>query len=546
MTKAFPEISLADSFDWWTKLYKDNEAVIFKNCRLSYGQLASRVNDLAGSLIRLGINKNDKVGLWMPNSFEWIYTFFALAKIGAVAVPFSTRYKILELENVIKQSDIRTLIFKERYLQYNCIDMMYTIAPDLANYDIKSKTKINIQKFPHLREVICISDKIHSGMINYNDLTICRNNEEIIKERQNRIHPDDAISIIYTSGTTGKPKGAMLKNYAVARKGFDRAEAYGFNEKDRLLLSVPLYTQWGCNALLICLMSHGATIVLEEYFDPEEALHLIDSEKCTIFSGVPTHFRMMIESEAFRKFDVTSLKYSNLTGDFVSVDFCKLVLEKFSSSELINGYGMTETTGLITASRKSDSIDNRLLSVGKPLPGASIKIINPSTGEEVKKGADGEICTKGYYLMKDYYKNAQETNKMIDKYGWLHTGDLGIVLEDGSLKMTGRLKDMIRSGGFNIYANEIEEFLLRFEKVKNVSVIGIPDTRKGEKIIAVIQIRKDKTCSEEEIINFCKTKLSNYKVPQNVYFMDALPSSSSDRIQKNKIKDMIMRKYFRK
>jgi fatty-acyl-CoA synthase len=528
---------MADAFDLWADRYGSREAVFFRGQRLTFAELKSHVDEMARALMALGVRKNDKVAIWMPNSIEWIYTFFAIAKTGAVAVPMSTRYRTLELDNVVRHADVSTLIFVDSYLNFNCIEMLYELCPGLK--DKQNPVELTLEGYSLLRRLICLSPKKYNGCLDFREVKKFYGQkaaQEELAERQKEIFPDDVLSIIHTSGTTGVPKGAMLANHAVVRKGFDRAESYGFTKNDRLLLSVPLYTQWGLNALLVCLFSHGASVVLQEYFDPEEALKLIHDERCTVFSGVPTHFIMMMENRDFDKYDVGSLRYANLTGEVVSRDLCRLVLESFKSAELINGYGMTESTGLITASGKEDSPESRFQTVGKALPGVELKIVDPDTGQDMPVGKEGEICTRGYHVMKGYYKRPEETARVIDREGWLHTGDLGMLLADGSLKFCGRMKDMIRSGGFNVFAQEIEEFIISHPKVKNVAVVGVSDEKKGEVVGAAVQLKENESCSEAEIIDFCKTKLSNYKVPRYVLFVEDFPLSATNKIQKLRVK----------
>ncbi len=539
--------TLADAFDTWVRKYSEKEAISFKKQRITYKELGKNVSELARGLVALGVGKGKKVGLWMPNCIDWIYAFFAIAKTGATIVPLSTRFKTLELETVLKHGEIDTLIFVDKFLKFDCIGMVYDLCAELKNSGFSNE--VCLEQFPMLKRLICISEKKYDGCFSYGEVKSEFSKlvtDGVLRERQREILPDDDISIIYTSGTTGIPKGVVQVNGAVVKKGFDRARLYGFTENDRLLLSVSLYTQWGCNALLTSHLTHGVSIIIQEYFEAEEALKLIAAEKCSIFSGTPTHYRMLLEVQDFDKYDVSSLRYANISGERVADNFYKLIMKKFSACQIITGYGLTETTGLVTGTQKDDPLEKRFQTIGAMFPDIEMKVVCPDSGEELLSGVDGEICTRGYHLMRGYYKRPGDTAKTIDKDGWLHTGDIGRRLKDGNWVFCGRIKDMVRSGGFNIFAQDIEEFISRYPKVKNVAVVGVADERMDEVVGAIIQVRENMLCTEAEIIEFCKSSLSNYKVPKYILFVkDDFPLSTTGKVQKQKLKLALEEKLFK-
>ncbi len=535
------KMTLAQAFDNWAEEYSRRVALVFRDERIDYQTLHDRVNRMAKGLVRLGIEKGDKLGLLMPNCIEWAISFFAGAKIGAIVVPISTRYKTFELGTILKHADIKVLIAKDEFLKINFMEMIHELVPEVKR--TRKEEGINSEKFPQLRSIICLSNQNFEGIYNFNEVMNELSREigqKTILEKQAQILPQETLSIIYTSGTTGSPKGAMLRNFAVVKKAFDRGHYYGFGPEDKLLLSIPLYTQWGCNAWLFCILTYGGCIILQDHFEPGEGLRLISLERCTIASGVPAIFQMFMENEKFHQYDLSSLRKANVGGDFVQREFLLKVLKEFGNPEVINGYGLTEATGLLTGSKYDDPLETRLETDGKIFPDIEVKIIDPETGQDMLIGKEGEIVTKGYHLMQGYYKNPEETGKMIDQQGWLHTGDLGFFNEQGYLKFKGRIKDMIRSGGFNIFAQEIEELICQHPKVKAAAVVSVPDIKMGEISVAFIILKENQFCESEEILEHCRNKIANYKVPKKAFFLKEVPVSATGRVQKYQLKEVAL------
>jgi fatty-acyl-CoA synthase len=525
---------LGDVLDDATMKFPDREAIVFRDRRITYRQFQGRVNTLAKGFIKLGVKKGDKVVLWMSNQPEWLYTKFAISKIGAVMVAINTWYRLYELEYILNQSDTTTMVMMDRFLTSDFIGLITELCPELGRCE---PGKLDSEKFPLLKNVICLSDKRYDGMFDFEE--IMGYGEEVstdhLKGVQKSVEAGDVVNILYTSGTTAFPKGVQLSHINIGRNGFNIGNRQNFTEKDRLWLSVPLFFSFACCNGTLTTITHGGCIVLQESFDPGEALRLIEKEECTVYYGMTNMSLMLLDHPDLKKYNTKSLRTGMTIG---APEIIMRVIEELGPKEINNGFGLTETAAVSSVTSCDDPLEIRLHKVGKPLPGVEIKIIDPDTGEALSIAKEGEICIKGYNVTRGYYKKPKETSDAIDSEGWLHSGDLGVLDEDGYLSFRGRIKDMLKSGGINISTLEVEEFLHRHPKVREAHVVGVPDKIKDEVGLAFIELKEGETCTEGEIIDFCKGQIASFKIPRYVLFGKDFPRTATGKVQKFKLKEV--------
>ena len=522
--------------------YADNDALVYvdRDLRYSYSQFNDICKQAAKGLMKLGIEKGDKVAIWATNHPEWVVTQFATGKMGAVLVTVNTHYRIFELEYLLKQSDSTTLILIDSFRDTSYSDMIYQLCPELRTSE---PGKLKSDRLPYLRNVICLGAEKRPGMFNWQDIMEMGqevSNEEL-EARQKSLDYDDVINMQYTSGTTGFPKGVMLTHYNLIGNAYSVADCMKFTHKDRLCIPVPFFHCFGCSlGTMTCVVS-GATMVPVEVFDVEKVLKSIEQEKCTAVHGVPTMFIAELQHPDFEKFDLSSLRTGIMAGSPCPTEVMKQVIEKMGASEITITYGQTESAPAITMTKTDDPIELRVASVGRSIPGVEVKIVDPETGEEMPNGTQGELCARGYNVMKGYYKLPEATAETIDKDGWLHTGDLAVMDEHGYCKITGRVKDMIIRGGENIYPREIEEFLYTHTAVLDIQVVGIPSIKYGEEVMAYIRLKEDCEVSEEDFKEFCKGKIARYKIPKYFRIIEDYPMTASGKIQKYRLTEMAIR-----
>ncbi len=532
-------ITIGDLLDKWADERPDHEAVVYphRNLRWTYAQFQKLCNQVALGLMALGVRKGDHVAIWATNYPQWLITQFATAKIGAVMVTVNTNYKVFELEYLLRQSDATTLILIDGFKDSNYIEHIYSLCPELKGTE---PGKLKSSRFPHLKNIIYIGDKENPGMYNWNELY--RLGSKMpgceLEKRQKSLNVHDVINMQYTSGTTGFPKGVMLTHYNITNNGNSIADSMKLTYRDRLCIPVPFFHCFGCVLGIMACISKGATIVSLDYFHPVRVMEAIEREKCTGIHGVPTMFISMLEHPDFNSFDFSSLRTGIMAGSPCPVKVMERVVHDMGAKEITIAYGQTESSPVITQTTTDDPIELRVSTVGKALPNVEVKIIDAENGKDADILQQGEIVTKGYHVMKGYYKMPEATAQAIDKDGWLHTGDLGVMDENGYLRITGRLKDMIIRGGENIYPREIEEFLYTHQAVKDVQVVGVPDKKYGEEVMAFIILKEGEVSSESEIIEFVKKGLSRYKAPRYVHFLDNYPMTASGKIQKYKLREM--------
>jgi fatty-acyl-CoA synthase len=531
-------ITIGDMLDLRAKEYPDTDAVIYphEGLRYTYSQFRDICNKAAKGFMALGVKKGDHVAIWATNYPQWLISQFATAKIGAVLVTVNTNYKRFEAEYLLKQSDSTTLILMEGFKDSNYAQHLYEICPEL--YDAEPG-KLASEKLPYLKNVIFLDKDKKPGMFIWDELYALSEkvtDEELIS-RQAGLDVHDVINMQYTSGTTGFPKGVMLTHYNLTNNGNSMAECMRFTPKDRLCIPVPLFHCFGCVLGVMTSVSKGTTMVMVEHFNPLKVMQAIEMEGCTAVHGVPTMFIAMLDHPDFKKYNFSTLRTGIMAGSPCPIEFMKRVVSDMGASEITIVFGQTESSPGITQSKTDDPLEIRVSTVGRVLPHIEAKIVNFETGEDLPANQIGEIVTRGYHIMKGYYKMPEATRQAIDKDGWLHTGDLGMMDENGYFKITGRLKDMIIRGGENVYPREIEEFLYTHPAVRDVQVIGVPDKSYGEEVLACVVLKDGATVTEEELVQFVKNGLSRHKAPRYVRFIDGFPMTASGKIQKYKLRE---------
>lgn len=536
-------VTVGDILDETASKFADSEALVDipQGVRLSYKRFLEEVELLARGFLRIGIDKGNHVALWSPNRWEWIVTQFALAKIGAVLVSVDVNYQLDQLEYLLKQSDSKVLILSEGLKSTEYIKIIKTICPEIGS----SLKDIGCSKLPELKQLILISEKEIDGMIKWKDLF--EMGEEISKdtliEKARLNQPEDVITLLYTSGTTGAPKGVMSTHFGVINTTLASAENQRLNERDRLCLSVPLSHMFGCICITLAAIIKGATIVIpSETFDSEKILEAVEKERCTALYGSPNAFISLMNSPKYGVSNLQSLRTGIMGGAQCPMEIMKKVMDEMGIKEIVIGYGQTEASSWITMTSPDDPIELRVTTVGRPLPNIEVKIIDPHSGSEAKKGEIGEICARGFN-MKGYYKMPAATASAIDSEGWLHTGDLGSMDEDGYVKTTGRIKEIINKGGEIIYPTEIEEIIFSHPKILNVQIFGVPDRELGEEIAAWVKLEEGADLSEEEIIKFFKEKLPPSHVPRYLKIVSDFPTTPLGKIQKFKMREITIKEY---
>jgi fatty-acyl-CoA synthase len=517
----------------------DREFMVYtdRNLRFTYSQFNERVDQLAKGLLYIGVVPGDKVGIWANNVPDWLTFMFATAKIGAVLVTINTSYKSTELEYLLQDADIHTLCLVDGFRDSDYVNMVFDLVPELKN---SQRGNLKSSKFPKLQNVIFIGPQKHRGMYNTSELILLGHHIDDFELEQIRenITCHDVVTMQYTSGTTGFPKGVMLTHHNILNNGFSAGECMKFTHNERVLVCVPLFHCFGCVLALCAVITHGATMVMVENFDPLMVLASVEKEKCTALHGVPTMFIDELNHPMFNMFDLSSLRTGIMAGSLCPIETMNQVMQKMNMKDIIIVYGLTETSPGMTATRTHNSPEVRATTVGFELPNVEVKIVNPETGEDNPVGEQGEICCRGYNLMKGYYKNPEATAKAIDKDGWLHSGDLAIKTPDGFYRITGRIKDMIIRGGENIYPREIENFIYNMPEVEAVEVVGVPSKKYGEQVGAFIKLKAGNQLSEEDVQEFCRGKIARYKIPQYIFFVDEFPMTASGKIQKYKLREM--------
>ncbi|HRX07883.1 MAG TPA: AMP-binding protein [Candidatus Limiplasma sp.] len=519
----------------------DNDCVVAPEfgVRWSWKEFDRLSDVIARGLYALGIRKGDHVAIWATNVPEWVLVMFATAKLGAILITVNTNYKQFELNYLLRQSDAKMLIMIGGVKGNDYLEHITGLVPALLTNEPDA---VRDEKLPCLERVILIGDEDRKpkGATAFSALYALAETvpEETLAQITASLTSHEVINMQYTSGTTGFPKGVMLTHYNITNNGQFMGDCMKFTDEDRLMIVVPLFHCFGCVLGVMSCLTHASTMVLMTRYDPAKEMEYIQAERCTAVHGVPTMFIGTLEHPDFGKIDFSSLRTGIMAGSPCPIKTMRDVTEKMHLHELTITYGQTECSPGMTMSRTDDPLEIRVTTVGRLLPHTEGMIINPETGLEVPRGTPGEIVTRGYHVMKGYYKMAEATRMAIDEKGWLHTGDIGTMDENGYFKITGRLKDMIIRGGENIYPREIEEFLYTHPAIRDVQVIGLPDEKYGEAVCACVIFKDGMTATQEDIITYVRNGMSRFKAPKYVLPMTSFPMTASGKIQKYKLREM--------
>ncbi|MED4910159.1 AMP-binding protein [Brevibacillus centrosporus] len=532
------EITIGDLLDETAGQYPEKEALVYheRGLRYSFAQFQDICNQAARGFLSLGIQKGENIAIWATNVPEWVISQYATAKMGGVLVTVNTSYRTHELEYLLRQSESTTLLLIDSYRDANYLGMLREICPEL---DTCEPGKLHSARLPHLKNVIYIGEERQPGMFLWQDLMERANliQEEERIARQQSLAPDDVINMQYTSGTTGFPKGVMLSHTNIVNNAIKVAECQRLGVQDRVCIPVPFFHCFGCVMGTLACVATGATMVPVIAFDPGIVLLVVEKERCTALYGVPTMFIAELNHPTFAERDLSSLRTGIMAGSLCPIEVMKNVVHKMGIRDITIAYGQTESSPVITQTVPEDSIERKVSTVGRPHAGVEAKVIDPVTGESLPQGVQGELCTRGYLVMKGYYNMPEQTAQAIDAEGWLHTGDLATMDEDGYFQITGRLKDMIIRGGENIYPREVEEFLYTHPKVLDIQVVGVPDPKYGEQVLACIRVKPGEALTEEEVLEYCHGKIARFKIPRYIQVVDEYPMTASGKIQKFKLRE---------
>lgn len=535
------ERTLGDWLEHWAQVTPDKEYVVYsdRDLRFTWKQFNERVDDMARGLIAIGVTRGSHVGLWAQNVPDWLTFLYACAKIGAVCITVNTNYKQNELEYLVEDSDMHTLCLTDGTWESNYVDMAYTMLPELRECE---RGHLESKRFPKLKNVVYIGQEKFRGMYNTAEILLLGENTEDDEFQRLRksVTCHDVVNMQYTSGTTGFPKGVMLTHYNIANDGFLTGEHMKFTQDDKLCVCVPLFHCFGVVLATMNCLTHGCTEVLVERFDPLVTLASVHKERCTALYGVPTMFIAELNHPMFDMFDLSCLRTGIMAGSLCPIELMRKVEEKMFL-RVTSVYGLTESSPGMSQTRIDDPDEWRYTTVGRDYEFVDVKVLDPETNKEVPAGTQGEMCCKGFNVMKGYYKKPEATAEVIDENGYLHSGDLGIMDEKGNYRITGRIKDMIIRGGENIYPREIEEFLYHLPGVRDVQVAGVPSKKYGEEVGAFIILDEGASLTEEEVRDWCRGKIARYKIPKYVFFVKEYPLTGSGKIQKFKLRELSLK-----
>jgi fatty-acyl-CoA synthase len=518
--------TIGRNLDRTVAAFGDRDAVVsvHQGIRMTYAQFHAAVEEIARGLLALGIEPGDRVGIWSPNNAEWVTLQYATAKVGAILVNVNPAYRTSELAYALRQSGVSTLVLAARFRQADYLAMLDEVSGDL----------------PALQRRIVLGSDAPAGAMSWDDLRERAGGASLddLRAREELLQFDDPINIQYTSGTTGFPKGATLSHHNILNNGFFIGAGCRYTEADRVCIPVPLYHCFGMVLGNLACTTHGAAIVYPaESFEPEATLAAVQQERCTSLYGVPTMFIAELEHPRFHEFDLSTLRTGIMAGSPCPVEVMKAVQSDMHMAEVTICYGMTETSPVSFQTAADDPVDKRVGTVGRIHPHVEAKVIDPETGRIVPREVPGELCTRGYLVMLGYWENQDATSEAIDAAGWMHTGDLATIDQDGYANIVGRIKDMVIRGGENVYPREVEEFLYGHPAISDVQVIGVPDERYGEELCAWVRLKEGQSVSGDELREWCRGKIASFKIPRYWRFVDAFPMTVTGKVQKFKMRE---------
>lgn len=533
------ELTIGAYFEERVAADPNDEFIVYpdRNLRWTYKQLNDRVDALARGLLASGIGKGDHVAILARNVPDYLTFFLATAKIGAVLVTVNTNYRGAELAYLLRQSDTKALVVGDRYRDIDYLRIVYELLPELRT---QARGRLRSEEFPKLEKVIFLGSDKHRGMFTSSELIALgdRTSGEQLERVAALLTNDDVINLQYTSGTTGYPKGTMLTHRNILNNGYYVGQRQRFTSEDRLCLPVPLFHTFGIVLGVLSIMTHGGTLVVIEQFDPVMVLAAVDKEKCTALYGVPSMFLAELSHPMFDMFDYSTLRTGIIAGVHCTSEIVRRIMRDMHCTEITIAYGLTEASPVFTQTSPDDTLQQRIGTVGRGLPEIEIKVVNPETGETCGPNVQGELCCRGYNVMKGYYNMPEATAEVIDADGWLHSGDLGTVDDEGYYRITGRLKDIIIRRGENIYPEEIEDHLLTMEGIVGAQVVGVPDPELVEVVGAFVILDDDVDIEPEDIRDYCREHIARHKVPRHVFIVKDFPKTASGEIMKYRLRDL--------
>jgi fatty-acyl-CoA synthase len=522
----------------------DGEALVYadRDLRYTYREFREAVEGCARALMALGLEKGDHVAVWGQNVPEWVTLQFATGKIGAVLVTINPAYKSHELKYVLQQSDAGALFLTEGARDADFLEILRGAVPELAE-----PGELSAEELPFLKNIVLMGGDPPGNLPVMGFDELLERAEEVSPEelrgRQASLSAEDVINMQYTSGTTGFPKGVRLTHTNIVKNAFNIGECMKLGPQDRVCIPVPFFHCFGCVLGTLNTVTHEGTMVPVEAFDAEKVLQAVDQERCTALLGVPTMFIAELDHPDFDRYDTSSLRTGIMAGSPCPMEVMKKVVDVMGADGITIAYGQTESSPVITQTRTDDPLELRVSSVGRKLPEVEVRIVSVETGEDCEPGEQGELWTRGYHVMRGYYKMEDKTREVINGEGWLHTGDLAVMDEEGYVRITGRAKDMIIRGGENVYPREIEEFLYTHPEISDVQVYGVPDEKYGEQVAAAVKLRPDSDLTAEDIKDYCCQSIAYYKVPEYVDFVEEYPMTASGKIQKYKLREAAVERY---
>jgi len=541
--------TIPEHFHKIVERFPDHEAVVSlpQQRRLSYRSLSQATDELARGLLGLGFKRGDRIGIWSTNNIEWLLLQLATARLGIILVNINPAYRPKELAYALECSKVQGLFVIPHFRHSNYVDILLDLIPELKD----EQAEIHCESLPQLRRVVLYepdaplhTKKPAAGFTAWQEAIQSGKHlsSAELDAATAALDRDDVINIQYTSGTTGFPKAVQLTHHNILNNAWFSAQAMHLTELDRLVVPVPFYHCFGMVLANLLCLSVGACIVLpSEHFDTMKVLEAVETEKCTAIHGVPTMFIAELDHKEFSSFDLSSLRTGIMAGAPCPPELMQRVMEYMHCSEILIGYGETEASPLTHLTCREDSLERRTETVGTNLPHQEVKIIDTATGETVPLGEIGEICFRGYHIMRGYYAQPEKTAEVVDGANWLHSGDLGSMDEDGYVRITGRLKEMIIRGGENIYPREIEDLLFTHPKVAGVAVFGIPDAFYGEEVMAWIQLHEGLTSDEDEMRDYCRQQLAHFKVPRYIQFVEEFPMTVTGKLQKYRMRELALK-----